>query len=144
AVDMWKEQLASGSDPLAGSVQTAFTSASVIPAQYASDTTLDALRARWIEACLNFSESTSEQVLNQAFSMFPVEVVCIEILQKGMSEIGNLWYENRASVQQEHFASSLAIRRLDALLASSPAPTRPQTVLMGCPAEEWHTFTPLL
>ena len=144
AVDMWKEQLASGSDPLAGSVQTAFTSASVIPAQYASDTTLEALRARWIEACLNFSESTSEQVLNQAFSMFPVEVVCIEILQKGMSEIGNLWYENRASVQQEHFASSLAIRRLDALLASSPAPTRPQTVLMGCPAEEWHTFTPLL
>src|SRR5689334_22417525 len=79
AVDMWKEQLASGSDPLAGSAQTAFTSASAIPAQYASGTTLEALRARWIEACLNFSESTSEQVLNQAVSMLPVEVVCIEI-----------------------------------------------------------------
>jgi hypothetical protein len=61
-----------------------------------------------------------------------------------MAEIGNLWYENRASVQQEHFASSLAMRRLDALLASSAPPTRNQSVLVGCPAEEWHAFTPLL
>ena len=106
--------------------------------------TLDSLRAAWIEACMKFSESSSEQVLNQAFSMFPVESVCIEVLQKGMTEIGDMWYQNRASVQQEHFASALAIRKLDALLSASPAPTRDQTVLVGCPSEEWHTFTPLL
>jgi methanogenic corrinoid protein MtbC1 len=76
--------------------------------------------------------------------MFPVEAVCVDVLQKGMSEIGGLWYENRASVQQEHFASGLAMRRLDALLIASPAPSRPQTVLVGCPANEWHTFTPLM
>jgi methanogenic corrinoid protein MtbC1 len=144
AVDMWNEQSASGADPLAGSVPTTLTLASVIPSQYASDTTLDTLRARWIDACLNFSESTAEQTLNQAFSIFPVEAVCIEILQKGLSEIGTRWYANRASVQQEHFASSLAMRRLDALLIASPPPTRTQTIIVGCPAEEWHTFTPLL
>ena len=144
AVDLWKEQLASGADPLAGSVPTTSVSAVVVPAQYSFDTTLDALRTQWIEACLNFSESTSEQILNQAFSMFPVEVVCIEVLQKGIAEIGDLWYEDRASVQQEHFASSLAMRRLDALLASSPAPTQNRTVLVGCPPQEWHTVTPLL
>jgi methanogenic corrinoid protein MtbC1 len=144
AVEMWKEQLSSGADPLIGAAQGTLAAASTIPAQYAFDTTLEALRARWVEGCLNFSESGSEQILNQAFSMFPVEVVCIEILQRGMAEIGNLWYENRASVQQEHFASSLAMRRLDALLASSAPPTRNQTVLVGCPAEEWHTFTSLL
>jgi methanogenic corrinoid protein MtbC1 len=144
AVDMWNEQIGSGVDPLAGSIPTTPVSVSTIPAQYAFDTTLDALRTHWIEGCLSFSESTSEQILNQAFSMFPVEVVCIEILQRGISEIGNLWYENRASVQQEHFASSLAMRRLEALLAASPAPTHNQTVLVGCPADEWHTLTPLL
>jgi len=82
--------------------------------------------------------------LNQAFSMFPVESVCIEVLQKGLSEIGELWYANRANVQQEHFASGLAMRRLDALLNASPTPTRNQTVIVGCPPDEWHTFTPLL
>lgn len=141
AVDLWNERVSSGADPLAGLVQAAST----IPVQYIPpDTTLDTLRAQWIAACLEFSESRSEQSLNQAFSMFPVEAVCVEVLQRGMSEIGELWYENRASVQQEHFASALAMRRLDALLSASPAPTRDQTVLVGCPPEEWHAFTPLL
>ena len=54
------------------------------------------------------------------------------------------WYENKSSVQQEHFASALAMRRLDALVSAAPAPTREQTILVGCPANEWHTFTPLL
>ncbi len=143
AVDLWNEHIASGTDPLADLVQTATALAN--PAQYrSSETTLDSLRAQWIEACLNFSESTAEQTLNQAFSLFPVEAVCIELLQKGMAAIGERWYENRASVQQEHFASSLAMRRLDALLSASPAPTRYQSVIVGCPPDEWHTFTPLL
>jgi methanogenic corrinoid protein MtbC1 len=143
AVDLWNEQIASGTDPLADLAQTA--PASIMPVPYTSpDATLATLRAQWIEACLHFSESTAEQTLNQAFSMFSVEVVCLDLLQKGMSEIGERWYENQASVQQEHFASALAMRRLDALLTASPAPTRNQTVLVGCPPNEWHTFTPLL
>ena len=143
AVDLWNEQISSGTDPLADLAQT--SASSTIPVQFKSaDTTLDSLRTHWVEACLQFSESTAEQILNQAFSLFPVEAVCIELLQKGMSEVGERWYEDRASVQQEHFASSLAMRRLDALLSASPAPTRNQTVLIGCPPEEWHTFTPLL
>jgi methanogenic corrinoid protein MtbC1 len=145
AVDLWNEHNASGADPLAGFSPSVFTSVQAPPAIYISpDTNLDSLRAQWIGACMKFSEANSEQVLNQAFSMFPVEAVCMEILQKGMVEIGSLWYENGASVQQEHFASGLAMRRLDSLLSASPAPSRNQTVLVGCPPNEWHTFTPLL
>jgi DNA-binding transcriptional MerR regulator len=145
AVDLWNENLASGLDPLAGLAPSAFTSPLTTPTLYIpQETTLDSMRANWVAACLNFSETAAEQILNQAFSMFPVEAVCVEVLQKGMSEIGKKWYENQASVQQEHFASSLAIRRLDALLIASPAPSRPFTILVGCPANEWHTFTPLM
>lgn len=144
AVDLWNEQLASGTDPLADTVHTSVVPASAIPIQYRSETTLDSIREDWVRACMEFSETAAEQTLNQAFSMFPVEAVCLEVLQNGMSEIGNRWYTNQASVQQEHFASALAMRRLDALLSASPYPTRHQTVLVGCPADEWHTFTPLL
>ena len=141
AVDLWKEQIASGTDPLASLEPTAST----MSIEYQSpDTSLDSLRAHWMEACLNFSETYAEQVLNQAFSLFPVEAVCLDLLQKAMSEIGERWYENRLSVQQEHFASALARRKLDSLLNACPVPTRRQTVLAGCPPEEWHTFTPLL
>lgn len=143
AVDLWNEQTASGSDPLADAASRAVTSLAVTPA-FPADTSIDALRAEWVAACLKFNETAAEQALNQAFSMFPVEAVCTNILQRGLSEIGELWYENRASVQQEHFASALAMRRLDALLAASPVPSRKQTVIVGCPADEWHAFTPLL
>lgn len=145
AVDMWNEQIETGTDPLAGSAPAGLTPTSGTMLQSVPpETTLDSLRARWVEACLSFSEAQAEQVLNQAFSIFPVEAVCTEVLQKGMSEFGNLWYENRTSVQQEHFASGLATRRLDALLSASPAPTRKETIIVGCPPNEWHTFTPLL
>jgi DNA-binding transcriptional MerR regulator len=145
AVDLWNEHHASGVDPLAGFAPSVLSPAQAIPAIYIPpNTNLDLLRGQWIEACMNFSEINSERVLNQAFSMFPVEAVCIDILQKGMVEIGGLWYENGATVQQEHFASGLAMRRLDALMSASPAPTRDQTVLIGCPPNEWHTFTTLL
>lgn len=145
AVGMWNEQLASGADPLVDSLQSPLTSASPVFTQsHMPDTTLESLRARWVEACMDFSEATAEQALNQAFSMFPVEAVCLDILQKGLSEIGDRWYENSATVQQEHFASGLAMRRLDSLLIASPAPTRNQILLVGCPPDEWHVFTSLL
>lgn len=142
AVDMWNEQTASGVDPLAGATSPTSASPLTVPS-VASDSTLASLRSDWIKACMNFNETNAEQIINQAFSVFPIEVVCNDLLQKGMSEIGALWYENKLTVQQEHFASNLAIRRLDALLAAAPASTRKETILVGCPADEWHTFTPL-
>src|SRR5512145_1570202 len=77
AVDLWNEQIASGADPLAEAAQKASISPVALPVQYqAPDTTIDSLRTRWVEACMEFSESAAEQTLNQAFSMFPVEAVC--------------------------------------------------------------------
>jgi len=143
AVDLWNEKIDSGSDPLADSAEATSASPLSVPSAPA-DSTLASLRSDWIKACTDFNEAIAEQILNQAFSLFPIEAVCAEVIQKGMSDIGELWYENKLSVQQEHFASGLAMRRLDALLSAAPIPTRKETILVGCPANEWHTFTPLL
>ena len=65
AVDLWNEHNASGADPLAGFAPSTVIAPLGTPAIYlSSDTSLDSLRSQWIEACLNFSESTAEQVLN--------------------------------------------------------------------------------
>jgi DNA-binding transcriptional MerR regulator/methylmalonyl-CoA mutase cobalamin-binding subunit len=147
AVEMWKERLAQGHDPLTATQSSVNkTGLSVHPAipLPLQLTGIDELRSHWLSACLNFNEAGADQALNQAFALYPVEFVCTELLQRGMVEIGTRWYENRASVQQEHFASALALRRLDALLSASAQPTRPQTIIVGCPANEWHTLTPVL
>lgn len=141
AVDLWNELSASGEDPL-----PAPPSETISVAQIASvsSVNLDMVRKQWLDACLTFNENIAEQVLNQAFALYPLDAVCIEVLQKGLTEMGELWYQEKATVQQEHFTSALAHRRLDALIAAAPPPTRSETILIGCTAEEQHTFSSLL
>ena len=145
AVDMWKSHLKSGEDPLRSVALSTQNTAQTKTIQHVEALSgMDDFRAQWLNACFAFNESAAEQILNQAFAMYPVEVVCMEILQRSMVEVGRMWYQNAATIQQEHFASSLAIRRLEALLHASPAPTRPEILIVGCPANEWHTFIPLM
>lgn len=105
---------------------------------------ISGLRREWIGACMNFDEYRAEQLLAQAFALYPAEVVCLDLIQKGLAEVGDGWYRGAVTVQQEHFASALALRRMEALLISTPAPTRPGRILVCCPPEEEHTFVPLL
>lgn len=106
--------------------------------------TLGDLRQAWIRNCLKFDDAATEKFLTQAFAIYPIKMVCLEILQKGLAQIGDLWFENEATVQQEHFASEKTLKRLYALLAAAPNPTRLGRVLLACPAQEEHTFSLLL
>jgi len=137
AVEHWKEIEAEGRDPL-GDHQ----SPELAPlTRFTPDSTLDMLRNRWLVECKSFNESTAEQILNQAFSLYPVEMVVSQILQLGLRDLGELWFNGDATVQQEHFTSALALRRLETLIAATPPPTRKQTIMLACPSEEWHTFS---
>ena len=135
AVDLWNELTASGQDPLPASVKQ------MVPIPSAN---LDLVRQAWLNACLAFNENAAEQALNQAFATHPLETVCVEVMQRGLHQIGEIWYHNEASVQQEHFTSALAHRKLDAMIAAAPPPTRPYTALIGCTAGEQHVFSLLL
>jgi methanogenic corrinoid protein MtbC1 len=124
-----------------------YAPASTPPAPYrlpVADTRIEILRQNWLDAILAFDGAQADEVLNQAFAIYPVETVCTEILQQGISDIGKDWYLDKASVQQEHFASALASRRLETLIAATPRPARQQIVLVGCPTGELHTFSVLL
>ncbi len=131
AVDLWRQILATGRDPLADVVR---------PAPGPPAPTLEAARKGWVEACLGLDEPAAEQILDEAFSLHAVERICLGILTAGLAEIGELWFRRQATVQQEHFASQLATRRLDALLSTCPPPVRRETVLVASPPGEWHTF----
>lgn len=138
AVDLWKELIETGSDPL-----FEYTPLNVPPTPERLPPTgapIHILRQEWLEANLAFDDLKADEILNQAFAIYPVETVCTEIIQQGISEIGSGWFDDKVSVQQEHFASSLASRRLESLISATPRPTRQQTILVGCPPGEWHTL----
>jgi DNA-binding transcriptional MerR regulator len=102
------------------------------------------LRDQWISACLALDDQTANQILQQAFAIALPEIISMQVLQKGLSQIGEHWYAGSATVQQEHFASAIAIRHLDTLINSCAVPTRSETILVACPPEEEHDFILLL
>jgi DNA-binding transcriptional MerR regulator len=136
AVDLWNEQTSSGTDPLAD----IFTPGP----GYTTADTLGSHRSEWVSACMAFNEYLAEKTLNQAFGLFPLEAVCTEVLQRGLSELGDMWYRNEASVEQEHFATALAQRKLETLITAAPPPVHSQLVLMGSTPGEGHYFSLVL
>jgi DNA-binding transcriptional MerR regulator len=121
AVELWKENLTADHDPL-----VEYSPANTSPASDrfpAVETRIEILRQNWLEANLAFDSIKVDEVLNQAFAIYPLETVCTKIIQRGISEIGNYWVLGQASIQQEHFASALASRRLETLISASPRPT---------------------
>ncbi len=144
AVELWNRFLAEGKDPLQErTAQTVSGTSAVSQPPIATGTTMAQLRQSWVEACLAFDEQNAEAVLNQAFALYSPENVGFELLQKGLSEIGQGWYQGNVTVQQEHFTSALALRRLETLVTAAPRPTRSERILIGCPPHEEHTFSPL-
>jgi len=137
AVAQYRSLLDSGQDPL--------LTPSARPGSILSQTatSLQELREAWMEASLAFQETQAENALDQAFAHFPPDQVVLEFLLKGLAEIGQAWAEGRASVQQEHFASQLVVRRLETLIARSPGPTHRQKLLIALPHGEEH-FIPSL
>jgi DNA-binding transcriptional MerR regulator len=152
AIELWHRLEAAGNDPLDMNVSPGTqknsdnrsTLAATDRSPLAESDTVTRLRDSWVNACMSFDEQGAEHLLSQAFALFPAEVVCLDLIQRGLASIGDGWYKGKVTVQQEHFASALALRRMEALLISTPAPTRPGRILVGCPPEEEHTFVPLL
>lgn len=138
AVALWRSLEEAGRDPL---LEYARGSGGWPPMEHEA---LTRWRDAWVAACLAFDEAGADAVFGQALAAFPPEVACTEVLREGLAWIGEAWYRGDATVYQEHFASQLAARRVQALLASAPPPYRPSPILVVCPPGEQHAFGALL
>ena len=143
AVDLFRSLEEAGQDPLQPEAEpqseTGYLTSALMELEQVDD-----LRDEWLEACLNFDRSRADQILTGAFALFPPEVVCLEVMLKGLSIVGSRWQEGKISVQQEHFTSALALQRMEMLVASAPPPSRKDAMIVaGAPGEE-HIFSALL
>ncbi|MFN2188389.1 MAG: MerR family transcriptional regulator [Candidatus Promineifilaceae bacterium] len=143
AVELWMSLEDEGNDPL---LMEEFATPSVAAprptARGGQD--LEELRDAWIAACSNFDESASASILSEAFALFAVEDVCLQVILDGMHHIGQGWYEGDVAVEQEHFASAIAKRQLEALVSAAPAPTRPEKIVVGAAPGDLHDLALLM
>lgn len=106
--------------------------------------TMEDLRDRWVNACLAYDERSAEDILRKAFAIQSANVVCDQILRAGLSRVGEMWYQNQVTVQQEHFTSEMVIRQLHSLIHAAPLPWRGKNIIICNPSGESHTIPNLL
>ena len=140
AAKLWHNQVAEGLNPLEETNQEQTWA----PMPIITGENLATIKTQWVKACESFNEAKAEQIISEAFSLYPPETVCFEVLFAGLSEIGEAWYRGETSVQQEHFASALVARRLNTLIAGAPLPNRPEHIVVTTPSDEDHTLSALL
>jgi len=138
AVSLWRSLQEDGLDPLAA--MHISERETKVPH---GDKMVD-FRREWVSACLAFDEHLADELVTRALAAYPLEMVVSQVIREGIAQIGQGWYEGQVTPQQEHFASSLAIRRIESMVWSTPAATRRGRVLIASPPHEVHTLGPMM
>jgi methanogenic corrinoid protein MtbC1 len=95
------------------------------------------LSAAVVQAALAFDSSALERAISQALAAHPLELVCLEVVQPALVELGERWHRGEISPAEEHFATALVRRRLEQLSAILETGSgRPLVVLGAAPGEQ--------
>lgn len=97
-----------------------------------------------LDRLVAFDTSGAEGVMAEAFALYPVDDVCLHLLQPALVEIGERWHQGTVSVAAEHFATNLIRRKLASMLQVYETHRRGPPVLLTCPSDEQHEIGLLL
>ncbi|MDM5316077.1 MerR family transcriptional regulator [Fictibacillus sp. b24] len=91
-----------------------------------------------LEALLTFQEKKANDLLSQAFSMYNLEKVIIDILGTLLVRVGHLWEEQKITVAHEHFTSSFLRSKIGQLIQWLPSDPYLPKVIAACGLDEEH------
>lgn len=106
--------------------------------------TWDRLRSRLFSALVDFDSTRSEQILGEAFALYPLEEVFLRLIQPTMVDIGESWHNGRLSVTAEHFATQFVRRKLAGLFNTYNVTDGRGLLLVGCAPSEQHDLGALM
>lgn len=102
------------------------------------------LRDRLLEGVRRLDEVAVNRALAEGLVVASVEDVALELIQPVLYQIGDLWACGQISVTTEHIASNLIRIHLAQLVRISPAPLRPERIVVGCAPYEQHDMGALM
>jgi MerR family transcriptional regulator, light-induced transcriptional regulator len=116
-----------------GPEPSASRAAATAPRSFAS------LRSEILNALLALDPRRAEAVLSEAFALFSVEDVCLQLFEPLLVEVGDRWHAGELSVAAEHYITSFIRSRLFALLHAYQRPeVEGPLVFTACAPDEWH------
>ncbi len=100
--------------------------------------TWEMLQEQLVTALLRLDAQGAEAVLGQAFALYSLDDVCLRLISSALETIGNGWHDGTVSVGQEHFATQLLRRKLQALFSIYDIIAGHATVVAACAPGEQH------
>lgn len=105
---------------------------------------LQRLRRALMRALLDFDAHRAEGVVSEAFGLFGVEDVCLDVIEPALTELGERWGIGEISVAEEHYASAFLRARLFSLMHAYPRDSAGPLVVTACAPHEWHEIGVLM
>lgn len=96
------------------------------------------LRERLLQALLSFEEWKAHEFLNEAFSLYTVDKVALDLLSPLLVRIGDLWGNGKITSAHEHFASAFLRSRLGMAFSMLPVHRLLPKTISVCGPNEWH------
>ncbi|MFN8495281.1 MAG: MerR family transcriptional regulator [Caldilineaceae bacterium] len=96
------------------------------------------LQHELLDALLRFDEAATTQIIAEAFTLYPLELVGENLFKPVLIEIGQRWAQGDVSVTTEHFATNYLQQRIAALLHILPNAKKEALIWVGCPPGEDH------
>jgi methanogenic corrinoid protein MtbC1 len=96
------------------------------------------IRDELLRLLLSFQERKVQELMNQAFSLYSVEKVVIDILGSILVTIGDLWEKGKITTAHEHYATQLLRTRISMIMHSLPSNGMLPKVIAVCGPNENH------
>lgn len=106
--------------------------------------TWDRLNSRLYAALADFDSTRADQILGEAFALYPLEEVFLKLVQPVMVEIGEQWHNGKLTVTAEHFATQFIRRKLASLFNTYNITDGRGLLLLGCAPSEQHDLGALM
>lgn len=129
---------------LLGAVGEETATASVVPSVFAGPRAPEALMKDLLDAWLRYDQATADTIVGEAFVLFGVEAVFLQVIRPALVEIGEMWHRTEIPTTVEHFASQFTKRKLVGLISVYDNRHSPWKVIVACPPHEQHETGALL
>lgn len=108
------------------------------PFNQQSENRVSQLQQDILQAFLQFDERTVQDLMNEAFTIYTMDKVLIDILAPLLVQIGNMWEDGKITTAHEHFSTSILRSRIGAVMHAYPHNGILPKVVAVCAPGEWH------
>jgi MerR family transcriptional regulator, light-induced transcriptional regulator len=95
------------------------------------------LSQKLVSALLKFDEQEAHELLSQAFTLYSIEKVTIDILGSLLVQVGDMWEKGEITTAHEHFTSAFLRSRIGMIFHTLPVSSYlPTAIAVCCPGED--------